>query len=604
MEDRGMSHSLETKAPTETSSEDWAHLPWRKLERYVFRLQKRIYRASARGNVQAVHRLQQLLSRSRAARLLAVRRVTQDNQGKKTAGVDGVKSLTPSARLALAEAIHPQQWKVRKASPLRRVWIPKPGKAEQRPLGIPVMYDRAWQALAKQALEPEWEARFEPNSYGFRPGRSCFDAIGAIFNSICQQGKYVLDADIEGCFNHIDHQAVLQKLSTYPAMRRAVKSWLKAGVMENLELSPTTEGTPQGGVISPLLANVALHGMEQAVDSAFRSSEGKPRVVRYADDFVIFHLRRKGVVKAQQVVTAWLEQVGLHLKPSKTHITQTLTSSQERGGFDFLGFTIRQHRVGKTHCRWQHGKPLGFKTIITPSSASIQKHRKDLSHIIRANRAAPQPLLIDTLNPVIHGWANYFRTVVAKRAFATCDHWLYQMLRRWARFRHPNKPAKWVKERYWPSRQDQAWLFTAPDGSELRRHVAIPIQRHEKVRDRASPYNGNLVYWVKRLRTHPLLNSEKAKLLKLQRGQCPICGLTFRDEDLLETDHLIPRRLGGKDTLLNKMVYHKHCHDWKTARDGSNQARKGQGTYDTSHLTEEPDARKRARPVLEAGGRS
>ncbi len=149
---------------------------------------------------------------------------------------------------------------------------------------MPVMYDRAWQALAKQALEPEWEARCEPNSYGFRPGRSCFEAIGAIFNSICQQDKYVLDADIEGCFHHIDHQALLQKLSPYPAMRRAVKSWLKAGVMENLELSPTTEGTPQGGVISPLLANVALHGMEQAVESAFRSSEGKPRVVRYADD--------------------------------------------------------------------------------------------------------------------------------------------------------------------------------------------------------------------------------------------------------------------------------------------------------------------------------
>src|SRR5215831_5812027 len=189
-----MSRSKATKAPPETVSEDWARLPWRKLERHVYRLQKRIFRAAERGNVVAVHRLQQLLMRSRSAQLVAVRRVTQDNQGKKTAGIDGVKSLTPTERLALVEAIHPKHMKRAKAKPVRRVWIPKPGKPEKRPLGIPVMRDRAYQALVKQALEPEWEARFEANSYGFRPGRGCHDAIGAIFNAIRYQEKYVLDA--------------------------------------------------------------------------------------------------------------------------------------------------------------------------------------------------------------------------------------------------------------------------------------------------------------------------------------------------------------------------------------------------------------------------
>jgi RNA-directed DNA polymerase len=209
------------------TSEDWSLLPWRKLEQHTFRLQKRIFRAARRGNVLAVHRLQQVVLCSRSARLLAVRKVTQDNQGKKTAGIDGIASLTPPQRLTLAESIHPKEQRKRKAKPVRRVWIPKSGKPEKRPLGIPVMYDRACQALAKQALEPAWEARFEPNSYGFRPGRSRHDAIGAIHANIKQRAKWVLDADIAGCFDGISHAALLDKLATYPAMRRTVKAWRK-----------------------------------------------------------------------------------------------------------------------------------------------------------------------------------------------------------------------------------------------------------------------------------------------------------------------------------------------------------------------------------------
>src|SRR5438477_2336805 len=224
----------QARPPADPVSETWNTLPWKKLEKHTFRIQKRIYRASQRGNVRAVHKLQKLLMKSRAARLVAVRRVTQDNQGKKTAGVDGVKSVPPKQRFDLAERIHPKRWKRSATMPARRVWIPKPGKpGEQRPLGIPVMETRAQQALVKLALEPEWECKFEPNSYGFRPGRSCHDAIAAIFVIIAHKAKYVLDADLKGAFDNIDHEALLKKLNTYPALRRVIKAWLKAGVIDS-----------------------------------------------------------------------------------------------------------------------------------------------------------------------------------------------------------------------------------------------------------------------------------------------------------------------------------------------------------------------------------
>jgi len=247
----------------------WEHLPWETIERQVFKLQKRIYQASQRGDVKTVHSLQRLLMKSWSAKCLAVRRVTQDNQGKKTAGVDGVKSLSPVQRLILVRSLKLTP----KAKPVRRVWIPKPGTQEKRGLGIPVMYDRALQGLVKLALEPEWEAKFEPNSYGFRPGRSCHDAMTAIWIGINKLDKYVLDADIAKCFDRINHQALLEKLSTMPKVRHIIKAWLKAGVMEGETLFPTEEGTPQGGVVSPLLANIALHGLETAVRDAFPGSK-------------------------------------------------------------------------------------------------------------------------------------------------------------------------------------------------------------------------------------------------------------------------------------------------------------------------------------------
>ena len=231
-----------------TTTYEWNMLPWRKLERRVFKLQKRIYQASLRGDVTAVRRLQKLIIKSWSAKCLAVRRISQDNQGKKTAGVDGVASLSPTARLTLVGCLQLGD----KATPSRRVWIPKPGCTEQRPLSIPTMYARALQALVKQALEPEWEAKFEPNSFGFRPGRSCRDAIGAIFLAIKQKPKYVLETDVAKCFDRIDQKSLCQKLNTSPSLTRQIRAWLKAGVVDGHQFHATPTGAAQGSVISPL----------------------------------------------------------------------------------------------------------------------------------------------------------------------------------------------------------------------------------------------------------------------------------------------------------------------------------------------------------------
>lgn len=386
----------ETKAPRnrhepDPASESWRTLPWRTFEQHVYRLQKRIFRASQHGNTQAAHTLQKLLVKSRAARFLAVRRVTQDNQGKNTAGVDGVKAVAPHQRVALAEQIHPKRWEDSKPRPVRRVWIPKPGKVEKRPLGIPVMADRAHQCLIKLALEPEWEAHFEPNSYGFRPGRCAQDAKEAIFNAIRYQPKFVLDADIAGCFDNISHTALLHKLHSYPAIRRTIKAWLKAGIMEDGGFYETIKGTPQGGVVSPLLMNIALHGIETEIREAFSYKENGPQIIRYADDLVILHPTEAGGQKAKQLLEMWLATMGVELKPSKTRITQTLQEYQGQVGFDFLGWAIRQFPVGKTHTgKNPRGKPLGFKTILTPSKEAVKRHLAAIKEVVVRNRQAPK----------------------------------------------------------------------------------------------------------------------------------------------------------------------------------------------------------------------
>ena len=306
---------------SEMKTVEWKDINWQLAERYVFKLQKSIYAASRRGDVKRVRKLQRTLRSSWFNRVLAVRRVTQDNQGKKTAGVDGVKSLPPSARLELVGELK----LTGKSKPTRRVWIPKPGSEERRPLGIPTMYDRALQAVVKNILEPEWEAVFEPNSYGFRPGRSAHDAVKQIKNCIQTKAKYALDADIAKCFDRIDHEALLNKLDMRGKVRQQIKAWLKSGVIDKRAFTATSEGTPQGGVISPLLANIALHGLEEWIE---QYSKTLPRdkwghhialsLIRYADDFVVIHHDKAVIQRCRELISEWLLRVGLELKPEKT----------------------------------------------------------------------------------------------------------------------------------------------------------------------------------------------------------------------------------------------------------------------------------------------
>jgi RNA-directed DNA polymerase len=549
----------------------WNSIPWKKIERDVFKLQKRIYQASRRGDVGTVRKLQRLLVNSRAAKLLATRRVTQDNQGKKTAGVDGVKALPPSQRVALASSLK----LTGKAQPVRRVWIPKPGnRDEQRPLGIPVMKDRALQRLAQSALEPEWEARFEPNSYGFRPGRSCHDAIEAIFSSIVRKPKYVLDADIEKCFDRISHQELLRKLNTWPQLRRQIKAWLKSGVLEQGRWFPTESGTMQGGPLSPLLANVALHGMEELIARRFPRSARKrfypPRVIRYADDLVILHEDRQVIEQIREMIEEWLQPMGLRFKPAKTRITHTLLGDVEKPGFDFLGFNVRQYPRRQAGVKNQ--RSTGFITLIKPAKTAIRRQSEKFREIARRYQNEDQATLIRVLSPVVIGWSLYFSTVVSKNIFGRMDYLLWKRLMVWAKRRHPRKSVDWVVHKYWNFDPGKRWQFETLDQTiQLYQHSQTAIRRHVKVQNNRSPYDGDWVYWGTRLGRHPGVAPRIIKLLKKQQGRCWECGLFFKDGDLMEVDHIIPLVIGGKNVFHNLQLLHRHCHDQKTIRDFTDQ---------------------------------
>ncbi|MCP3870142.1 MAG: group II intron reverse transcriptase/maturase, partial [Gammaproteobacteria bacterium] len=492
---------------SKTITYEWNQIPWRKLEVSVFKLQRRIYKASQAGDVKKVHKLQRLLLKSRAARLLAVRRVTQENQGKKTAGIDGVKSLTPRKRLTLAANLE----KLPMGSPTRRIWIPKPGKNEKRPLSIPTIYDRAQQAHVKLALEPEWEAKFEPNSYGFRPGRSTHDAIEAIFKSLREQSKYVLDADIAKCFDRIDHNVLLKKINTFPKMNRIIKKWLKAGALDNGVFIETERGTQQGSIVSPILANIALHGLESHIRNHYpvtvpapettnqKTLNWKPQIIRYADDLVVLHRDRDVIEECREIMQEWLSNVGLELNEKKTRITHTLEDEGAKPGFDFLGFNIRQYKVSK----YKSSNGRGFKTLIKPSRDSIKSHNEKLAKIIRKNRSAEQSNLIKLLNPVIIGWANYHSAAVSKRTFNLLDSLVYEKLRRWTFFRHPNKSRHWITRRYWKTNSSKSWIFSSQEGPHLNLHSNTPIVRHIKVKGTASPFDGNWKYWATRRGQYP-----------------------------------------------------------------------------------------------------
>src|SRR5664279_994648 len=496
---------------------DWRQIDWRTVEGNVRRLRQRIFTASKAGDLAKVRRLQRLMLGSRSNALVSVRRVTERNAGRLTAGVDGEVVLTPEAKLALADRIQ-HGTDTFTVMPVRRVYIPKPGSSKRRPLGIPVILDRAHQARVVNALEPEWEARFEPKSYGFRPGRGCHDAIQVIFQVV--KGKspkrlWVLDADLAGAFDRIAHRHILDQLGTFPA-RGMIWQWLKAGVVENGRLQRTEEGTPQGGVVSPVLLNIALDGMEKAAGVRYLSSGSirvdSPAVIRYADDLVaICHSRQDAlVIKAR--LAAWLAPRGLAFNEDKTRV---VCLSE---GFDFLGFNVRRYR----------DKPL-----IRPSTAAVRRVRERLRAELRSLRGFNAGAVIRRLNPIIRGWAAYYRTQVSSKTFKALDQYLWALTYRWALLSHRNKSRPWVFARYFDkfnrSRQDR-WVFgVRASGAYLHRFAWTGIVRHQIVSYRASPDDPTLSdYWASRRRKAPLpVNNTSLWLLKAQDGRCHICNGTL-----------------------------------------------------------------------------
>jgi RNA-directed DNA polymerase len=542
-----------TKEPTAPL---WASIDWRTVETTVRRLQERIYRATERGERQKARSLQQLLVRASSAKLLAIRRVTQENQGKHTAGIDGVVCDTPEARAALFRS--DLSLKGYKPLPVRRVYIPK-GEGRRRPLGIPTVRDRVLQALVKQALEPEWECRFEANSYGFRPGRCPMDAIEALFAALSQQGAsgWVLDADISGCFDNIGHEPLLARL---PVFTTTIRRWLKAGVVELGHYSDTEAGTPQGGVISPLLANVALDGLERlfgaerpdgrSISPGHRKSPNTGiSLTRYADDFVVSAPSRE--VLEQYVrprVEGFLRQRGLALSEAKTRIVPVTE------GFNFLGFQIRRYKR---------------RLLTKPQKDKVLRHLRGIKSYLDTHRQAPAGRVIKDLTPVIRGWANYYRHCVASATFQRVDHRQWQMLWKWAKRRHPNKSSRWVRRRYF--RRDGYWTFHA-QGVPLVRHGATPITRFVKVRGRNSPYDPKLhAYWQQRTKQRIAVRTyakQRQALLVAQAYRCALCRLPLDVDDPLHEDHIIPRQAGGSDQLDNRRVVHAWCHHQRHSREG------------------------------------
>jgi RNA-directed DNA polymerase len=507
---------------------NWDVIDWRAQEQNVARLRHRIFKATREQDWAAVRSLQKLMLGSWSNTLVSVRQVTQRNAGRRTAGIDGETALSSEARADVAVRVHRSRasWE---PVPVRRVYIPKVN-GKQRPLGIPAIMDRCHQARVRNALEPEWEARFEARSYGFRPGRGCADAIAALYSTLKgpqAQRVWILDADLAAAFDRIDHHRLLEALGAFPA-RELVGHWLKAGVIENGTFSPTAEGTPQGGVISPLLLNVALHGLEEAAGVRYQTGNratqavpGTPILVRYADDFAVCCHSSQQAEQVKARLAEWLTPRGLAFNEDKTRIVHLET------GFDFLGFNLRRYRRGSSP----------GKLLIKPSQQAVNRVRRRLADEARTMRGSNAVALIARLNPIIRGWAAYYRGVVSSGVFASLDHHVWQLTYRWACHRHRRKPKRWVIARYFGRfhrHRNDNWVFGDPkhprgqnrdDITYLVKFSWTNIVRHQLVTGRASPDDPDLRdYWADRRRkVKPPLDSYNLRLLTKQDGRCPLC---------------------------------------------------------------------------------
>jgi RNA-directed DNA polymerase len=536
----------------------WHYIDWGKVTCVVKSLQIRLAKAVLAKQWHKVKRLQWLVSHNFAAKLLAVRRVTE-NRGKRTAGIDGQRWKTAEEKV---KAVHELKLKRYKPVSVKRIYIAK-SNGKKRPLGIPTMKDRAMQALYLQSLDPISESTGDPNSYGFRPHRSCADALSRCFDRLARRKspQWVLEADIKGCFDNISHQWLLEHI---PLPKRLLKQWLEAGYMEKGKWFPTSQGTPQGSIISPTLANMVLDGLEKHIDQAcqiptkkgyknpLRINPLQIYFIRYADDFIITckdkDYLRQTVLPA---VESFLIPRGLSLSLEKTLITHI------EQGFDFLGQNVRKYKS---------------TMLIKPAKKNIKTFVEKVKKVIKAHSNAPTLLLIETLNPMIRGWAMYHRHSVAKKIFSNLDHTIFKMVWRWAKQRHQRKKdAAWIKKRYFTRIEGRDWLLFDIDPLYGRKRTlfqaaSIPIRRHIKIRSQANPYMPkDEPYFEYRIQLKMTQRFEGRQLLehvfKRQKGKCAYCELPLNLQSGWQVHHILPRILGGTNSWDNLVILHPNCHN-------------------------------------------
>ena len=450
----------------------WEQINWKTVEKNVNRLQTRIVKAVRQKKWHLVKRLQYLLTNSFHAKLLAVKKVTQ-NRGKRTAGIDGEKWTTSNSKMKAALELSDKNYK---AKPLRRIYIEKQGKKKKRPLSIPTMYDRAMQALYALALNPVAETTADRTSFGFRKHRSPHDAKAQLFTCLSKRksAQWTLEGDIKGCFDNIDHEWLLDNILMDKSI---LKQFLKAGFVYKRHLNPTKAGTAQGGLISPILANITLDGMENAIATKYRTSKRgtinktrynphKVNFVRYADDFIVTADSEKVAKDIAEIIRQFLKDRGLELSREKTLITHI------DDGFDFLGWSFRKYNG---------------KLLIKPSNKSIETITKSLRNVINKGKVLSQSSLIKKLNPIIVGWSEYHRSAVAKETFSKLDFRIWNMLWTWAKRRHPNKSHQWIINRYWHRIGSRSWVFSA-DRCILKSFAYTKIIRHPCIKMDKNPY--------------------------------------------------------------------------------------------------------------------
>ena len=529
----------------------WNGINWAEVQRQVRRLQTRIVNAVQAGRHNKAKALQWLLTHSFSGKALAVKRVTE-NKGKNTPGVDKVIWKTLEAK---TNAIASLKRRGYSTLPLRRVLIPKKNSRKTRPLGIPAMKCRAMQALHLLALEPIAETTADPNSYGFRPKRSTADAGAQCFIALAKTAspQWVLEADIKSCFDEISHGWLVVNIPTDMVIFR---KWLKAGYVYQNELFPTNAGTPQGGIISPVAMNMTLDGLEAKLAEKFPKAKRtglKMNMVRYADDFIITgHSKEWLEDEVKPVLVEFLTERGLVLSAEKTKVTHI------GDGFDFLGWNLRKY----------YGKLL-----MKPSKANVKAHLDKIREVIKANKMAKQANLIGLLNPILRGWASYHSHVVAKKTFARVDHEVWSTLWRWAVRRHPNKGARWVKEKYFKSQGARNWVFAATEKKEdgtkreriLLRESDTPIVRHIKIKAGANPHDPRWEPYFEARWVKTMLNSGRgrSKLYRVWLGQdrnCHDCRQPISKSTPWAFRHIVKRADGGTDAASNLQMHHLNCH--------------------------------------------